>query len=330
MTKNLESDRNGSTPPSLREFQAFSGDEVKPLAGGKSVVLATGGTSRWYFLEHGDPVKGYAEPEQFIEYGRRVITRVVDIANIMFDDGVDTVFVVGFGGGQGERNIEYRQIMTWAYQLLADETTRQLYAEHKIHVRFRGDWDGLFQRLGAMDLSQQYLDLEQKTYDEHDKWLIWFVPDEIIPKSLLPLVVESVEATGNMPSRAALCEAYYGRAFEHVDIFISNNKLSIAGMRPPLMTLGDLYFTVAPTLYLSQNPWRHILYDHLFTRRGHYRDYRTLQPEVFDEMRVFYQANLDTVQGVGSYHAPSRTWRPQFWPTLEYASPPDETEDDRP
>jgi hypothetical protein len=270
-------------------------------------------------LEHGDPAKGYAQPELFLEYGRRVIDRVVDIADMMFSDGIDTVFVVGFGGGQGERNIEYRQIMTWAYKLLIDDVTRTLYSEHDIHVRFRGDWAGLFQRLGAEDLGPQFQDVEQRTSDERERWLIWFVSDEIIPKSLLPLVAESIEKTSSMPSRAALCEAYYGRALEHVDIFISNNKLSVAGMRPPLMTLGDLYFTVAPTLYLNRKQWRHILYDHLFARRGHYRDYRTLQPEVFEEMRSFYQVNLETVQGVGTYHAPSRTWRPQHWPSLQPA-----------
>jgi hypothetical protein len=132
-------ENDGNSIPSLAEFTAWEPPQVQEFAQGKSVVFATGGTTRWYFLEHGDPRDGYTDPQQFLNYGRHVVQRVVDIASMMFADGISTVFVVGFGGGQGERNAEYLQNMAWAYELLADVTTQELYDAEQIGVLFRSN-----------------------------------------------------------------------------------------------------------------------------------------------------------------------------------------------
>ena len=95
-----------------------------------------------------------------------------------------------------------------------------------------------------------------------------------------------------------------------MDIFLSNNKLSVKNMQPPLLTMGDMYFTVAPSLFMERRQWRHILYDYLFARRRYYRDYTKLSPEARDDMQEFYTLNRDVTLGVGTYHELSQTWRP--------------------
>ena len=296
--------------PSLTEFEKMPTNEVQVFARDKSAVLALGGTSRWYFLEHADVSDGYDHPERFRHYGRLVMRRIAELADMMFADGISTVFVVGFVGKQGARTEEYNHNMTWAYEMLADQPSQELYSQYQMGVLFRGGWQGLFEDLGAPDLMEQFRHLEQQTAKQRERWLVWFVRDDLVPSSLMPLVTDCLKETGKLPERSVLSEAYYGRPLDTVDIFISNNKLSIKEMCPPLMTLSDLYFTVSPTLYMDHRQWRGILYDHLFARRGHYREFDKLGYDGIEDMRTFYEANRSVTTGVGTYHALTQTWRP--------------------
>jgi tuberculosinol/isotuberculosinol synthase len=235
---------------------------------------------------------------------------------MLFGDGVRYLFVVGFGGGQGERNVEYRQNLAWVYEMLIDETTRGLYEQHGIAVSFRGKWQQLFERLGAADLTDRHRQIEEETTGRSGGRLIWYVDDDLIPASVLPLVRQGLDATGRIPPPADLAAAYYGQPVEKVDIFIGNNKPNVDRLFPPLLAVGDLYFTVSPSMYLSHTLWRHILYDHLYERRGHFRDYTALGEDSFAEMKAFYAANRDAAQGIGYHHARTAMWRPMAWPHL--------------
>lgn len=298
------------TPPSTPEFASWSPEQVAPLLAGQTVALATSGTSRWYFLEYGDVQAGYSTRQQFEHYGRKVIERVMEIAAMIFEDGIRTLLIVGFGGGQANRDAPYRENMRWAYEMLIDETTRQLYDQHNTGVMFRGDWTRIFNDLDAQDLTARFHQIEQQTIPERDRWLIWYVPDDYIPASLIPLVQRSIEQTGRAPAQADLGEAYYGRRLEQVDILIGNNKPIASGIYPPFMDVRDMYFTVSPITYLQRSQWRHLLYDHLFSRRGHYRDFQALSQEDLEEMRTFYRLHRGDILGLGAYHAASQTWRP--------------------
>lgn len=302
--------------PTVSEFQQWSQHDVRGVAQGKAVVLAPGGTSRWYFLEHGDPKVGYADGERFREYGRRVIQRVVEIADMLFEDGVRTLFAMSWGVGQTVRGAEYRENMSWAYEMLADEVSQELYTRYNIGVLFRGQWARLFERFESPDLSVQFRGVEDATARQRDRWLIWYVDDELIPESVVPLVGRGLQAERRIPDRETLCEAYYGRAVHHIDIFIGNNKPNIAGMIPPLTTVEDAYFTVSPSLYMDQRLWRHILYDHVFARSRLHREWEALQSEDVDEMRAFYRRNRDMALGLGYHHAPSQTWRPLLFESV--------------
>lgn len=283
-----------------------------------TVLLSTSGTSRWYFVEHGDTSQGYDDPVLFEEYGRLVIERVLEIAGFIFEDGVQTLFITGFAGGQGTRNEEYLANMRWVYRLLADEKTGKYYDKHHICAKFRGNWQGLLAGLQAEDLSADFLRIEQSTCRHRVRQLIWYVQDDIIPRSLAGLVQEAF-SRGEVPDQKALAAAYYGRPIGEIDILIGNNKPSLPGVLPPLLAVKDLYFTVSPVTYLEPPTWRRILYDHLFSRRGHYRDFRTMTPESLDEMSEFYRENQDEIIGLGHYHEPSQSWRPIPW--FEWTDP---------
>jgi hypothetical protein len=61
----------------------------------------------------------------------------------------------------------------------------------------------------------------------------------------------------------------------------------------------DLYFTVNPSLYLSQHQLRSILFDYLYTRCAPEPDYEDLSKEAIEEMRQFYKSNGESAFGVG-------------------------------
>jgi hypothetical protein len=296
--------------PSLTDFETWTTEDLLPFTQDKTVVFAPGGTSRWYFLEHGDVRVGYGETEQFRDYSHRARRRIVEQVGLMSSDGIGTVLVVAHMPEEQTRDAAYNENLTEIYRLLIDERAQELYAEFRLHVLFRGGWRDSLELLGSADVVEQFDMLERQTA-RYERCMVWLAPDEdVIPRSLTPLVADSLQKTGRLPDRATLCEAYYGRPIQHVDIFLSNNKPSVKNMMPPMLTLGDLYFTVAPSLYMGQRQWRHILYDHLFARRKYYREYTKLSSEAVEDMRTFYTANQEIALGVGAFHELSQTWRP--------------------
>ncbi len=296
--------------PSLPEFETWTGEQVSRYAHGKTLIFAPGGTSRWYFLTYGDFHRGYREPAQFMEYSLRTRRRIVELVGLMCNDGISTVLVVAHMPEEQTRDQDYNKNLMGIYQLLVDEMAQELYDEFDLRVLFRGGWNSLA-RLSAADVLLQFDQIEHMTA-HRERCLIWLAPDhDPIPQSLTSLVTTSLQNTGQLPDRAALCEAYYGRPIQHVDIFLSNNKPSVKNMMAPLLTLGDLYFTVAPSLCMDQQQWRRILYDHLFARQRYYRDYTSLSAQAVDDMRSFYTTNQQAVLGVGRFDELTQTWRPE-------------------
>src|SRR5262245_49253436 len=105
-------------PPSIDEFILWPSSRVQPYAEGMTIVFAPGGTSRWYFLEHAQSSPGYQSVDAFLDYGHRALARILEQAAFMFDDGIQTVFVVGFVPGQDQRDPEYNRNLSWAYEVL--------------------------------------------------------------------------------------------------------------------------------------------------------------------------------------------------------------------
>lgn len=287
--------------------------EVAGFADGRVVVYAPGGTSRWYFLEYGDVAQGYGREEHFRDYARRSLGRIVEQVGMMCADGIYTVLVVGFVSGQDARTEDYNRNVAQFFHFLTDSETRQVYDLHGVGVQFRGVWQDVARRLGRDDVLDDMRTLEQDTNDRPSQ-LVWLTSDDrdVVPASLMPSFTRYYAETGEVMTREALCELYYGRQMSKVDIFLGHNKLSLANLIPPLMMPGDLYFSVTPSLYMNPEMWRAVLYDHLFARHGHFRDYGSILPSAVEELRAFYQDHQGVIFGVGDQHEASQTWRPRL------------------
>lgn len=298
------------TIPARSAFMAWPDERIARLAAGRTMVFAPGGTSRWYFLEHGSTAEGYSKEAAFTDYGRRSLRRTVELVAMMARTGMQMVFVVGFVPGQDQRTQTYNANLRWGYELLVDDGARALYRQHDLGVLFRGGWDALFERLGAEHLSTAVRDLEAATAAQSKPWLVWLTQSAApVPQALTGLVAEHIRAHGRMPPREDLCAAYYNRPISHVDILLGHNKPSLAGLIPPMMTVGDAYFSVRPSYYLTRDTWRHILYDYLFSRRTSHRDYDAISAGDLESLRAFYDDSPHTL-GIGRLHEPTQTWRP--------------------
>ena len=299
--------------PDWEDFREWPSEQVQTIIGpDKTVIFAPGGTSRWYFLHHGEVSQGYTQPERFQDYAVRSMLRVIEIANMMFDDGIKTMFAAVYVPAMTHRDEEYLKNLSWVYDVMVEESTQELYKSQQMSVLFRGNWQRTLELVGSKDLSRQFDKVEKATARNPCR-LIWLTEEaEPIPPVLTNLVADHLAQTGELPARASMAAAYYGFPLSHADIFIGHNKPTLGTLIPPLLTLGDLYYTVTPSLSMSRPQWRKILYDHLFSRRGWFRDYRTVDEEAIHTLHEFYQQQDEVVLGVGKYYEKTQTWHPDL------------------
>ena len=295
--------------PTEAEFLTWEHDAVRPHTTNKSVIFSPGGSSRWYFLEYGNMQEGYFQPDRFMAYSKAVFKRIVEIASMMMADGVKNVFIIAITPKISERTPEYRQFVADSLRLMADQEAQLLYAEASIRVGFKGRWQEILDAYEIPVVYNAFTDAETATAaGEHN--LFWCTQEDPIPAPLTPFVQEYLQTNNRLPNQSELCEAYYGETVTHADIFISNNKPSVTGQVPPLLSVGDLYFTMSPCLYLNQSDWRRVLYDHVFARRVTYRDYRKITEDSVNNLKNYYDNNRGKVIGVGAFHPDTQTWRP--------------------
>ncbi len=113
------------------------------------------------------------------------------------------------------------------------------------------------------------------------------------------LSVEHYLAQGAVPDKQTLIRKYYGEDLSPVSMFIGFDKFSAFDM--PLLSTGeeDLYFSVSPSPYMTEQQLRTILYDHIYMRRVSEPDYTKLSLSDLDWLRNYYRNHKDHVLGVG-------------------------------
>ena len=204
------------------------------------------------------------------------------------------------------------------------------YKAYGVRVRFYGDYRKFFDPTPYAYLSDLFDEVTAQTmaHDRHRLFFGLFAHDPT--EAIAELAVRHYVEHERVPDKRALIEVYYGEYVEPVDLFIGFGKFRAFDM--PLVATGreDLYFTISPSLYLTERQLRDILYDHLYARtrtkvdlqpeelRGILRDHRhissganlDLQPDDWALIRSFYQANLGRTMGVGVKHKRSGFWYP--------------------
>ncbi len=263
------------------------------------------GTRRWLLLDHPD-----ASVADYIELNGR---RHVELYQLLFEHGIDTILAPLYEPVMQRRGEDYQQkvIAQGLAAVATHPAFTDFYEEHQVRVRFYGNYRRIFPGTVCAHLPELFERVRQQTQAYQRYRLFYGVSTRNAVEEMVELAFQKYAGRGALPDRAALIELYYGEPLPPVSLFITSGKFNVFGM--PLLETDDtsLYFTVAPSPFLTEQQLRTILYDHLYNRHSSAKaSYSDLTPDNFNEMRAFYQMHRETTLGVGVVR--NGTWYPVF------------------
>ncbi len=237
--------------------------------------------------------------------------RHIELYQLLFDHGVDTLLTPIFGPDLLQRGDDYVEMAVDGMARLGTHPDfLAFYETYGVRVRFYGNYSQYLDRSSVARLSQAFDGATRETRSHRQCRLFFglFAHDAV--ETVAALSVDFYNQHGQVPDKETLVELYYGEYVARVDFFIGFDRFSAFDM--PLVSTGqeDLYFTVAPSPYLTKRQLRTILYDHMYIRPDDQADYSNLSPEDWSLMHEFYQTNLGRTQGVGARHGRQGFWYP--------------------
>jgi tuberculosinol/isotuberculosinol synthase len=284
----------------LERFLQLPTEEVAALVkatGHKVCVFPVNGTRRWFMLEHADKIG-----KDFIEaYMDISIKSHVDLCAMLFDHGVETILAPVFGRELMHRGDEYtkRVGIDGLVRTSTDKNYRDFFENYNVKVCFYGDYQNILTGTPYEYALPSMYEVMEATKNNTGFRLFFGVFADEATETVARLSVEHYLAQGIVPDKETLIRKYYGEDVSPVNIFIGFDKFSVFDM--PLLSTGeeDLYFSLSPSLYMTERQLRTILYDHIYTRRIPEPDYTKLPEEELNWLRQYYRKNKDYAFGVG-------------------------------
>jgi hypothetical protein len=296
----------------IQDFERLSNREVASLMGeGKTCAFPINGTRRWFLLEH-------AADGDYLEIAGE---NHLELYRLLFSHGVKTLITPEFGPDLLERGGAYMQMAATGLQYFTDHPAfLSFYDEMQVRVRFYGDYRQFFHNTPYAYLCDAFDAITSKTASHEAHLLCIGVCASDATDTTAALAVQHYQEHHTVPDKDTLVRLYYGEAIAPVSLFIGFGKPAVFDV--PLLMTGDedLYFTIAPSPYLNQRQLRHILFDHLYSRREPETDYADVPPSAWDRMRTFYHQNQHHTLGVGRLEAIASYWYPLPQVTLSEAA----------
>lgn len=281
----------------LERFLQLPTHEIADIVkanGTKVCVFPFNGTRRWFLLEHSDEL--VSQPRAYVE---TTIQGYIRVYKMLFEHGIETVLAPVFGREILTRGEKYMNMIGDSMKLLADHPQFiSLYNDYQVRVRFYGDY--------RKDLEAQHQHITQsfdrateQTINHDNHQLLYGVFATDATQAVAELSIEYYRMHNRIPTRDELVKMYYGEQLEKADIFIGFEKF--AAFDYPLLQSGNesLYFTVAPSLYITETLLRKILHDHIYQRPTVELDYDLMTEEQRTALREYYHLRRDDALGVG-------------------------------
>ena len=293
----------------FEEFLQLPTEEIAArvnVAGPKLCVFPVNGTRRWFMLEHGNKIGD----DFFESYMDISIQNHVELCTMLFEHGIEIILAPVFGRELMRRGDEYtrRVGIDGLVRTATDPHYREFFEQYNVRVSFYGDYrDVLTGTPYEYALSSMYEVTEATKHNTRYRLFFGVFADEVT-ETIARLSVEHYLAEGFIPDKQTLVRKYYGEDMPPVSLFLGFDKFNVFDM--PLLTTGeeDLYFSVSPSPYLTQQQLRAILYDHLFVRTTQEPDYTKLTNDQLNWLRDYYHKNKDYAFGVGKIQ--SGVWIP--------------------
>ena len=294
----------------IKTFQNLSTSEVAYLvrsAGPKVCVFTLNGTRRWFLLEHAP-----TDEQDFASaYVEAISKRYIELCQLLYNCGIDTILMPALSPHLMQRGNSYvRMAAQGIIQLTDHPQFLDFYESNEIRVRFYGDYRQCLAATPYAYLSEKFAQLTSQTLKHQRRRLFWGVCAHDATETTADLAIRYFKQHGAVPDKQTLIEMYYGEYIPPVDIYISSGKLHASDM--PLIGTGreHLYFSIAPSPYLTEMQFRSILYDHLYARAKTETTYDHMQPKDWATLQEFYQLNMGKTLGVGNKKEEWGLWYP--------------------
>lgn len=284
----------------FERFLQLPTSEVAALvkaAGPKVCGFPMNGTRRWFVLEHAEKIKD----DFFGAYVRAISQNQIELFSMMFDHGIEILLSPIFGRELLNRGDEYtrRVGMDGLAGIITDKAYLEFFERYSVKVRFYGDYRELLTGTPYENTFKSMCQVMEATKHNTGPHLFFGVFADQVTETTARLAVEHYQVAGSVPDKQALIRRYYGEDLPPVSLFIGFDKFSVFDM--PLLTTGeeDLYFSLSPSPYMTQDQLRAILYDHLYVRPTPEPDYTKLPDNELAWLRDYYHKNKDYAFGVG-------------------------------
>jgi tuberculosinol/isotuberculosinol synthase len=276
-------------------FQNLPTHEVADMvrsSGTKVCAFPTDGTRRWYLLEH----PGDSSTEEFLDIEMK---RHIELYKLFFDHGVDTIIAPVVRPDLMDRKDGYWLGALSGLALMANHSDfLEFYRNYNIRLHIYGEYRDYLYKEHYEDLLECFDEITSLTrsHKRHHLFFGLFLGDPT--ESITKLTINFHLKNGIAPNKRELIEMFYGEYVDPVDIFIGFGRFCIHDA-PLLLGNEDLYFTLSPSLYMTQQQLRRILYDHLYKKQKKMLDYNCLGSEEKDKMRKYYHDKSDEIFRVG-------------------------------
>lgn len=295
----------------FEEFLQLPSQEVAGLvreSGPKVVVFPINGTRRWFILEHGqeqwdDPAEAYID-----QVGRQTIA----LNRLIFDHGIHTLLIPVLGYEMLETRENYMEQLgaRGLARIASHPDFLSFYQEYEVRVRFYGDYRPKMLSTPYAHLLDIFDESMERTRQNDRHRLFYGVFADDATPALARLSIQYHHEHGAVPDKQTLIQLYYGEPLPPADIFIGFDKFAVYDY--PLLSCGqeDLYFTAAPSLYMTERQFRAILYDHLYLRKASQLQYETLSAQTWKHLHQFYRDYRHVTLGTGQLT--NGIWLPQL------------------
>ena len=298
----------------IETFQSLSAMEVAAIVHSNNVSVCSftfNGTRRWFQLEYP------AESQNPSAYISALTSRVIAIAEMLFDHGLDTLIMPVISEYVlDNRDDAYRTIAVPALQLLlTDEKFLNFYEDYQVDAYIYGNYEQGLPAEAAQQLSLQYQQFRQQQQPGRQRRIFWGICATDTATTLIKETASYVQQHGHPPAPADLVRQYYGTDVAYVDLHISSGKPQVFDI--PLLLNGQesLYFMLTPSPYFTKSQLRAILFDHMYERASTNR-YDHISVAQHHELGNFYHSNRDVVLGVGQYNESWGVWHPEDQPLI--------------
>ena len=238
------------------------------------VALPMNGTRRWYVDTFHIPASMFLDHWQ--HYQELMLKRLLELAVMMFQDGITAFYTPLVGRAMLERGPAYMKLISEGIAVTASEASMQLYRENQIEASCYGE----------VSLLPEHVQNHLKRLESTKPGMHYLRYGVMADKSLPDLIARTVrlsQATGCPPTDAQLLADYYHGESVTVGMWIGSDQPTVFDVPGVVNEHTALYFLQFPTPYLDRQTWRRLLYDYLFVRG----DEETLYPEnISNERRI--------------------------------------------